>query len=261
MYGIDISMHQKGIDLSLGNYSFAILKATEGVNYTDPCFHSFVDQLTKLNKCIGVYHFARPDNQGTPEKMNKEAEHFIDVITGAKLLGNVPLFVDWETEPIENTHLLLTFIQRVRELTGIVPMVYSSKSNLLRINNSNVWQVTSAWVANWPTIKKMSVGEPIEYEWPVMPMSNLIWQYSSKGQYPGFKGNVDLDYTKLTVEEWRKLGMPSIVDDEELSSDMLWAVNMGLFQGYENGNFRPYANVTRNQLAIVLHRFYELLKK
>ena len=53
MYGLDISHYQEGIDLSAGNYDFCIIKATEGIGYTDPAFASNAVQLTKLKKMIG----------------------------------------------------------------------------------------------------------------------------------------------------------------------------------------------------------------
>ena len=69
MYGIDISNHQRNIDLTAGKYDFAIIKATEGVSFKDLSFEKFAVQLTGLNKLVGCYHFARPDLHGTVSDM------------------------------------------------------------------------------------------------------------------------------------------------------------------------------------------------
>ena len=59
--GIDISHHQRNINLSAIDTDFVIIKATEGNGYTDECCDKFYQEAKRLGKKLGVYHFARPD--------------------------------------------------------------------------------------------------------------------------------------------------------------------------------------------------------
>lgn len=260
MYGIDISNWQKNIDLTKGNYDFAIIKATEGVGFTDPSFEKFAVQLTELNKLIGCYHFARPDLHGTIYDMEKEADWFISVVRNAGLLNKAILVLDWETEPMDREDLLKAFIFRVKSQTGVTPFIYGSKSKL----NSwkNWWSISYCpiWMAIWPSISRPSVGVDPGFTKPDKTINWSIWQYTSTGTYPNYKGNIDLDYCELTAYEWKKLaGMktdPTEVS-EIITEDMQWAIDNGIFTGYGNGKYGPKEPLTREQAATILKRFKE----
>ena len=94
MYGMDISSYQSKLDLTKGTYDFAIMKATEGVGFTDKAFHNFAVQLTELDKLVGCYHFARPDLHGTVSGMEKEADWFIQKVKDEGLLNKSILVLD-----------------------------------------------------------------------------------------------------------------------------------------------------------------------
>jgi GH25 family lysozyme M1 (1,4-beta-N-acetylmuramidase) len=68
MNGIDISNWQRGLSIAEIKADFVIIKATEGVGFTDQSFKNFIEQALVLGKRIGVYHFARPyaQNFNTP---------------------------------------------------------------------------------------------------------------------------------------------------------------------------------------------------
>lgn len=260
MYGIDISNHQRNIDLTAGKYDFAIIKATEGVSFKDPSFEKFAVQLTGLNKLVGCYHFARPDLHGTTSEMKKEADWFISVVRKAGLLNKAILVLDWETEPMNREDLLNSFILRVENQTGITPFIYSSKYKL----NSwkNWWAITHCpiWMALWPSISRPSTGIDPSFTKPDKTVNWTIWQYTSVGTYPNYKGNIDLDYCELTAEEWKKLAGAKIEPvevSEVISEDMQWAIDNGIFTGYVNGKYDPKAPLTREQAATILKRFKE----
>ena len=254
MYGIDISNWQDNIDLLAGNYDFAIIKATEGVGFTDPSFNKFAVQLTKLNKLLGCYHFARPDLHGTTSDMEMEADWFINSVRSAGLLNRAILVLDWETEPMDREDLINAFILRVEKQTGITPFIYGSNYKLKSWNN---WWVTNhcpIWMALWPSISKPSVGVNPGFTKPDKTVNWKIWQYSSTGKYPNYNGNVDLDYCELTEDEWKKLaGMKA----ETITEDMQWAIDNGIFVGYGNGNYGSKDPLTREQAATILKRFKE----
>lgn len=264
MFGIDISSYQEKLDLANGaKYDFAIIKATEGYGFKDRCFNRFAVQLTELGKLIGCYHFARPDLNGTIEAMQKEANWFVEAVEEAGLIGKAILVLDWETEPINRPDLISAWIYRVVLLTGVTPLIYSSKSNLLLLSKSDIYNKVGKWVAVWPSINRLPVGvnpDFTSYPWAI---NWEIWQYSCVGQYPKFAGNVDLDYANITPEEWLVIAGDESgqkVVGEGISDDMQWAIDNGLFKGYGNGKYGPKDALTREQAASLMRRLYEKLK-
>lgn len=260
MYGIDISNHQKNIDLTAAKYDFAIIKATEGVTFTDPSFEKFAVQLTRLNKLVGCYHFARPDRHGTTSDMEKEADWFIGVVRKAGLLNRAILVLDWETEPMDREDLLNAFILRVENQTGITPFIYSSKSKLNSWKNWWAMSHCPIWMAVWPSISRPPVGVDPGFTKPDKTVNWTIWQYTSSGIYPNYNTNVDLDYCELTAHEWKKLAgvkTEPVEVAEVITEDMQWAIDNGIFTGYGNGKYCPKDPLTREQAATILKRFKE----
>lgn len=260
MYGIDIYNYQNSIDLSKGNFDFAIMKATEGVGFKDKSFHKFSVQLTKLNKLMGCYHFARPDLHTSVSGMEQEADWFINTVKSEGLLNKAILVLDWETEPMDREDLLNAFILRVENQTGITPFIYGSKSKLRTWKN---WRATNhcpIWMAVWPSISRPHVGVDPGLTKPDKTVNWSIWQYTSTGIYPNYNGNIDLDYCELTADEWKKLaGMKTepVEAHEVITKDMQWAIDNGIFTGYGDGKYCPKDPLTREQAATILKRFME----
>lgn len=258
MYGMDISAYQKGINLASYKYEFCIIKATEGLSMVSNTFKIFAEQLTELNKLIGCYHFARPDYNPTKLRMNDEADFFIENVERVGLLGKAILVLDWETEPMDRDDLITEFVIRIESQTGITPWIYGSKSKLKKWKD--YWSVNHCpiWMAAWPSIRPATIGDPLS-SLPDQSVPWQIWQYSSTGKYPGFSGNIDLDYAELTKEEWIKSAYPKAPDKEEISDDMKWAIDMGLFSGYGDGRYGPKDPLTREQLATVIKRYNKIV--
>lgn len=256
MFGMDISNYQRNINLTKGSYDFAIIKATEGVGFVDKSFHNYAVQLTELNKLIGCYHFARPDINGTIYQIEREADFFIEKVSEAGLLNKAILVLDWETEPMDKEDLLQAWVLRVESQTGVTPFIYGSKSKL---NSWKDWWVMShcpIWMAVWPTIKRFYVGEDPGLLLPSKIVNWTIWQYSSTGRYPGFSGNIDLDYCDINKETWlRFCGNYDEPVKEVISDDMQWAIDNGLFAGYGNGLYGPKDPLTREQAATLLRAY------
>lgn len=259
MFGIDLSNHQKGIRLGKFSFDFAIIKATEGVTFKDPSFDAHVSQVLGLDKCIGAYHYLRPDNQKTTKAMEREARNFIGSVSGAGLIGRALLFADWEQQPMERVDLLIAFCDYVEKETGIKPFIYSSNS---WFRSSVDWNKASIdnplWVASWPTISEMNTWPTKEWLNGHSPSTrNKIWQFTSKGRVPDYRGFVDLDYTEMNAAEWKQLACGKPI--ENISGDMQWAIDRGIFYGYPDGTYRPNEMLTRWQAASLLRRFYSYI--
>lgn len=262
MYGLDISRWQQGIDLSASKYDFCIIKATEGIGYTDPSFKDYAVQLTKLGKLIGCYHFARPDLNGTEQGMKDEAKWFVDVIRGRGLLHKAILILDWEKKPFDNSKLISTWLDTLYLMTGSIPFIYGSRSKINKWDSYSFINKYPLWIASYPNAYKgHSIGEEVTETIQESKYSWKIWQYSSTGTYPGYGGNVDLDYTRLTKEDWLSYAGENYDEGTEmLSSDMRWMVSMGFYSGYDDGKFGPKDPLTREQAAIVLHKMWNKIK-
>ncbi len=257
MYGMDISSYQNKLDLTKGTYDFAIMKATEGIGFTDKAFHNFAVQLTELDKLVGCYHFARPDLNGTVRGMEREANWFVKKVKEEGLLNKAILILDWETEPMDREDLVKAWVLQVENQTGITPFIYGSRSKL---NGWKKWEIMShcpIWMAVWPTIQRYQVGANPGLKIPAKTVNWSIWQYSSTGQYPDFSGNVDLDYCEFNRETWIRMAGYKEPDKEIINDDMKWAIETGLFSGYKNGLYGPKDPLTREQAATLFRRYTE----
>lgn len=258
MYGMDISNHQGRMDLRKGTYDFCIIKATEGIGYTDKSFHNFSVQLTEMDKLIGCYHFARPDLHGTVRGMEDEADWFLKCMRDEGLLKRAILVLDWEREPMYREDLINAWILRVENQTGITPFVYGSRSKLTSWKSWWALSHCPIWMAAWPTIKRLQVGTDPGLTIPSKTIAWDIWQYSSTGTYPDFTGNVDLDYCELSKEKWLSMaGYEEPTVEEIINKDMQWAIDSGLFVGYGNGLYGPKESLTREQAATLFRVYTE----
>lgn len=260
MFGIDISNWQAGLNLHRhkDEFDFAICKITEGRNFYDPMADTFVGQLAELGKEIGMYHFARPDVNETSIKMVAEADHFCDTfLTLKERYGCNPLpFLDWEIQITTGKEKLLidSFMKQCQNRLGITPFLYCSHTLLTGVPELVFYNI---WFPQWPmnariamdgaeSFVNMRKDETLYKGW-------IIWQFTSYGRLNGYSSNVDFDYTELTPDGWRRLA--GVKEEETLSDEMRWAVEIGLFKGYKDGRYHPNDALTRDQAAKLFYRF------
>lgn len=199
MNGIDISNWQKGIDLAAVPCDFVIAKATQGTGYTSPGCVRQVEQAMSLGKKVGVYHYI--GGQGAVSEM----DFFIDSIKN--WVGKVMIVLDWEQSENRawgNLGYLEQCIARVKERTGIPPVVYASASvfpwDLCRKHNCG------AWVAQYAD------NNPTGYQdapWNEGKYGCMMRQYSSHGRLPGYGGNLDLNKFYGDPAAWDKYANPN----------------------------------------------------
>lgn len=188
--GIDISNHQKGLDLSKVACDFVIIKATEGKSYVDPCCDTFFQQGLNLGKKLGVYHFAN-NSDNTPEQ---EAEWFITNTRG--YIGKAIPILDWEDSGhTGDVAWALRWLQLVEQAYGCKPMIYMSES----VVNSNDWSsVANAdyglWVAKYRdnnadyNYDMSNAGsKPSVKHWGFY----ALWQWTSSGRLDNWSENLD----------------------------------------------------------------------
>lgn len=199
MNGIDISNWQKGIDLAAVPCDFVIAKATQGTGYTSPDCVRQVEQAMSLGKKVGVYHYI--GGQGAVAEM----DFFIDSIKN--WVGEVMIVLDWEQGENcawGNLGYLEQCIARVKERTGIPPVVYASASvfpwDLCRKHNCG------AWVAQYADNNATGYQDS---PWNEGKYGCMMRQYSSHGRLPGYGGNLDLNKFYGDATAWAKYANPN----------------------------------------------------
>ena len=121
--GIDVSNHQRGMDLSKVDCDFVIIKATEGKSYVDPSCDIFFQEALNLNKKIGIYHFAN-NSDNTAEQ---EADWFIKNTKG--YIGKAIPILDFEDKgATHDVAWAKKWLDRVAEAYGCKPLIYMSES-------------------------------------------------------------------------------------------------------------------------------------
>lgn len=205
MNGIDISKWQSGLLLKNVASDFVIIKATEGVGYKDPKFDDFMNQALALNKRIGVYHFARPyaQNFNSPKS---EADWFVSVIQ--PYIGRVMLVLDWEAERKNDSAWAKAWLDRVKELTGVLPVFYTYESCINSYNFSNICEDYPLWVARYLdynpdyNYNMAAAGNMPKVKWW---LTYIMWQWTSSGRLDGWGGNLDCNIFYGDGEIWDKL--------------------------------------------------------
>lgn len=205
--GIDISHHQRGIDLGAIDVDFVICKATEGNGYTDEMCDTFYQKAKSLGKKLGVYHFARPDLGNSAEA---EADWFIKETLGYH--KEAILVLDWESGDLTNVSWAKAWLDRVYEKTGVKPIIYMSASVMSSADWSSVVNTDyGIWVANYGK-NDGTAQESVFDRYPLKYWSfYALWQYTSKGKLNGYSGNLDLNYFSGDSSAWDKYagGSPS----------------------------------------------------
>ena len=205
--GIDISHHQKGIDLGAIDTDFVIIKATEGNGYTDEMCDTFYQKAKSLGKKLGVYHFARPDLGNSAEA---EADWFVKETLGYH--KEAILVLDWESGDLTNVSWAKAWLDRVYEKTGVKPIIYMSASVMSSADWSSVVNADyGIWVANYGS-NNGTAQESVFDRYPLKYWSfYALWQYTSVGRLNGYNGNLDLNYFSGDSSAWDKYagGSPS----------------------------------------------------
>ena len=210
--GVDISMWQGTVNWTsiknAGN-DFAFVKATEGIDYTDPRFTQNISGALAAGIYVGTYHYGSLGvNQSDPNDAINEANDFVDAIApyyaqGGNLLRPV---VDVETLPtglgsVAAERAFVSkwtrdFIGVVKNRLGFAPIIYCNTNYATNYFESNMAQY-DLWVANYnyapPTIPPASI-DGVWNGWD-------FWQYTDKGSVSGVSGNVDRNVYQGTLSE------------------------------------------------------------
>ena len=140
--GIDISGWQEGFDLADARPDFVIVKATDGLGFTDKCCDGFVQEAIRVGIPFGYFHFARSNDPAA------EATYFYDQTRGYVGKG-IPI-LDFEV-PNSNAWLE-TWCKAFYELSGTRPWVYMNSDYINNKGYGTPWVKANCglWLAGYP---------------------------------------------------------------------------------------------------------------
>lgn len=193
MRGVDVSNWQAGLDLASMPVDFAIVKATEGIGYTDPACDVFVQQAISSGKCWGFYHFARENDPVS------EAEWFVRETRN--YFGHGVPVLDYETDNFNNCIWCERFINRVHELTGVWCMLYISAYRVGLYDGSWITQNCGLWIAGYPANFTDWYDGSMPYSIGTWPFC-AIWQFTSSLQLDGWALDGDIAY--MDADAWSR---------------------------------------------------------
>ncbi|MHC5922079.1 GH25 family lysozyme, partial [Lactococcus lactis] len=213
--GIDISSYQAELNAGIVPSDFVIIKATEGTNYINPTWEEQAGQVIQTNKLLGFYHFA---SVGNPIA---EADFFISVVKD--YIGKAVLVLDFEAGAINAWGNVgaRQFLNRVKEKTGVYPMIYMSAEVTRQFNWSTISNTNPLWVAQYASMNPTGYqSEPwTDGKGYGAWSSAAIHQYSSAGSLANWNGNLDINLAYINANQWKALASPSGADNSSITNE------------------------------------------
>ena len=214
---IDISNHQgrAGLtDLSplLPQVDGVVVKATEGTDYVDKFCDGYVQQLIKVGKPWGFYHFA---GDGSPA----QEAHWLYKNCSNYFGHGIPI-LDWEGK--QGVEWVNSFVRQIKETTGVWPWIYG---NPWRFNQGGVEPNCMIWAAAYPNVEHPTFAQAETWEPPSTNGVVGAWQFCSDGRLNGWSGNLDCNLFYGDATAWGKYaGVSHKPDALEQPSDSVWKV-------------------------------------
>lgn len=183
--GVDVSNHQEDIDweaVANAGMEVAIIKSSEGPDYTDPNFEVNYEGAKAAGLKIGFYHFLTATSV---EQAREEANFFASIISGKEI--DVKPVMDFEqfdglsADAIND--IALAFAEEVESKTGYPVMIYSNADHATNVFSESLTKY-SLWLAQYDG------NEPTE---EVIWDTWAGWQYTDTGSVEGINGDVDLN--------------------------------------------------------------------
>lgn len=163
---------------------FALVKATEGLNYVNPFYVGDSVGIKAAGLVRGTYHFARP-------ALNPEAQATFYAATalGNVLPGDLPPVLDLEDagglNPAQLQDWTRRFLNTVQQLSGRQPIIYTYPYFWrTAMGNTREFANYPLWIAHYGVQRPDIPGGWNRY---------TFWQTTSKGRLPGIQGDVDLN--------------------------------------------------------------------
>ncbi|MDD6730811.1 MAG: GH25 family lysozyme [Eggerthellaceae bacterium] len=200
MQGIDVSHHNGGLDISVTDAQFAVIKATQGTKYRYSITSQFASQTTKSKKELGFYHYAEGRDPIA------EADYFVQEVQ--HYLPHAVLVLDWEGQDnisfgakgADDAAWVKAFRDEVKKKTGVDCLVYGSAKDSvfnLGVERRYLWvaRYASDQITGWQSVPWLDSS----YD------DCAMRQYTSTGRVANYQNNLDLNKFYGSKLDWRAL--------------------------------------------------------
>jgi GH25 family lysozyme M1 (1,4-beta-N-acetylmuramidase) len=261
-FGIDVSEHNGNIDwnkVKAAGVKFAMIRAGYGQNNIDKKFVHNISECNRLGIPCGVYWFSYALST---DAAKREAQYCLAAVKPYKL--EYPIAFDFEYDSVSYaqkrgvtitkaiaSEIAKAFCREIEKANYYV-LNYANQDYLTRYFDSSVAEKFGVWLAAWNNAAKPA-------------RTCQIWQYSSAGKIDGIFGNVDVNKSFVDFPTVIKnAGLNGLkneakqMNENELAEQ--WAIENKLIQGYGGNNYGWGDSMTREQMALILYRFYNKLK-
>lgn len=205
MNGYDVSGYQSGDITAAAPADFVIVKATQGMYWSNANYYAQLANADRTGKATGAYHFANGGNA------TAEADFFVNAVSSR--VGRSVLALDWEqclaygrygcataNPNWGNPAWIQTWVNRVHDRTAVWPIVYVQRSAVWQVNTW-VRQHCMLWVAQYANTA------PTGYQsspWNGGASGEGMTQYASTGYING-RGPLDLNRFYGDRGAWQKI--------------------------------------------------------
>lgn len=197
IYGIDVSHNNGTIDWEKVQSadpanSFAFIKATEGVGYTDPMCLANADAVAQKTKMrFGYYHFASLNNSSNVSKdATDEANWFVQTMQSMPEASVVPVLDiernDAGLTPAQVQEWISAFLSQM-DVLGYPNVILYSYVSFLNDNlpPDHPFGSLPLWIAHYTS----NASPSIPHGWT----NYTIWQYSGSGSVSGVSTQCDMN--------------------------------------------------------------------
>ncbi|MDO7795596.1 GH25 family lysozyme [Lactiplantibacillus plantarum] len=205
--GIDVASYQAGMNVGEVAGDFVLVKATEGIDYTNPEFNGHAKQTLSAGKKLGVYHFIRNDSD-----IKKQANYFLTAVK--PYIGRAMLVLDFEDEPSAGSYIQTQagiakgkqWLDYVYQQTGVRPVLYTGVSCENSLDWSSVVKANyGLWIAQYNNYNVVNGYQPRDLYGSLKHWKTAVmFQYTSTGRLPGWNGNLDFDVFYGDKSAWDK---------------------------------------------------------
>ena len=236
MNGVDLSdvQYKNGLDLPAfyekhkDRIGFYIIKCSRAAESVNDSFKAWADFLTAKGAAWGAYMFLNNDQKKVGGVI--EADYFVSFM--APYIGTAVLFVDYEGDNMgfaAGEEYLLACLERIRDRTGLTPIVYTQQSRVSRLGKIQAAGFP-LWVAKYgknPKRTELSKTETISAAEIAPYTKPVIFQYSSETYLDGYKGKLDADIFYGGPEEWKALTIRKATADRRTITASVPALKQG----------------------------------
>jgi lysozyme len=191
-FGVDVSHWEGPINWQAASpaIGFTYFKCTDGIRFVDAEFDNNRRGCAEAGVPHAPYHYFQPCLDPTVQ-----VEHFIS--TAGKGYHRYIVDVEETERDRRITHRLHTFLERVEQLSGVRPAIYTS---------AGYWNDTMLPTPGWAGEYELIVAHYTAAHTPVLPMGwskYVIWQFSDYWNFPGCDQTADGNWFNGSLEQCR----------------------------------------------------------